>query len=115
MKKLLTAIFIALISVPGFAMTESAKNEITKALTGDYQAMRNVAFSMKNASFGHDRNPIAGCAFRRLILLVHSEKADSVDYNNEYIDCRALSLAENERSWKTTITLLPEILSETNK
>ena len=68
MKKLLIAMVCGLISVSAFSMTDKAKGELNKALQGDYQALRNSAYSMKNGSAGHDLNPIAGCALRKMKL-----------------------------------------------
>ena len=110
MNKLLIAMLCGLISVSAFPMTDKAKGELNKALQGDYQALRNVAFSMKDGSAGHDRNPIAGCALRKITLIVAQNETDTGDYGNEYVDCKALSPDESEKAWKMTLQLLPQVL-----
>ena len=106
MKKLLIAMVCGLISVSAFSMTDKAKGELNKALQGDYQALRNSAYSMKNGSAGHDLNPIAGCALRKITLIVAQNETDT----SEYVDCKALSPDESEKAWKMTLQLLPQVL-----
>ncbi|RZN75730.1 hypothetical protein [Avibacterium paragallinarum] len=67
MKKLMLAMLCSMLSLSVFAMTDEAKNELTKALRGDYQTLRNVAYSMKSGIRGHDKNPITACALRKII------------------------------------------------
>lgn len=110
MKKLLIAMVCGLISVSAFSMTDKAKGELNKALQGDYQALRNSAYSMKNGSAGHDLNPIAGCALRKVTLIVAQNETDTSDYGNEYVDCKALTPDESEKAWKMTLQLLPQVL-----
>lgn len=110
MKKLLIMLFLGAFSCSVFAMTDKAKNELNRALQGDYQALRNVAFSMKSGGAGHDQNPIAGCALRKIILIVNQDHADSGDYGNEYVDCKALKPEESEQAWKMAVQLLPQVL-----
>lgn len=110
MNKLLISMLCGLISVSAFSMTDKAKGELNKALQGDYQALRNVAFGMKDGSFGHDHNPIAGCALRKITLIVAQNETDTGDYGNEYVDCKALSPDESEKAWKMTLQLLPQVL-----
>ncbi|MFZ7224326.1 hypothetical protein [Avibacterium avium] len=111
MKKLAIALLCSTFTLSTFAMTDKAKNELTKALQGDYQTLRNVAFAMKDGSFGHDKNPIAGCALRKIILIVNQSETDTGDYGNEYVDCKKLSPDESEQAWKMTLQLLPSVLS----
>ncbi|BFU64731.1 hypothetical protein [Rodentibacter abscessus] len=110
MKKLLVGVICAALSFSAFAMTDKAKGELTKALQGDYQALRNAAFSMKIGSAGHDKNPIAGCALRKITLIVAQNETDMGDYGNEYVDCKALSPDESEQAWKMTLQLLPQVM-----
>lgn len=109
MKKLLLTVLACAIALPSFAMTEKAEKEVAKALTGDYQTLRNVAYAMKDGSFGHDKNPISACALRRVILFVNSNQVDMTDYNNEAIDCRAIHPTENQQAWETAITIIKSI------
>ena len=110
MRKIAVLLGLFAVSLSSLAMTDKAKNELQKALQGDYQALRNTAFSMKDGSAGHDRNPIAGCALRKITLIVAQDKTDVGDYGNEYVDCKALSPTESEQAWKMTLQLLPQVL-----
>nr|DAW76833.1 MAG TPA: hypothetical protein [Caudoviricetes sp.] len=105
MKKLIL-IIAGLMTLSAQAMTEKAQKEVEKALSGDYDTLRNVAYSMKTGSFGHDLNPVAGCALRKVILLTQSDKTHSGDYGNEYVDCKALSPADSEAAWKLTLQMV---------
>lgn len=110
MRKIAVLLGLFAMSLSSLAMTDKAKDELQKALSGDYQALRNTAFSMKDGSAGHDRNPIAGCALRKITLIVAQDKTDAGDYGNEYVDCKALSPTESEQAWKMTLQLLPQVL-----
>lgn len=110
MRKIAVLLGLFVVSLSSLAMTDKAKDELQKALQGDYQALRNTAFSMKDGSAGHDRNPIAGCALRKITLIVAQDKTDAGDYGNEYVDCKALSPTESEQAWKMTLQLLPQVL-----
>lgn len=110
MRKIAVLLGLFAVSLSSLAMTDKAKDELQKALQGDYQALRNTAFSMKDGSAGHDRNPIAGCALRKITLIVAQDKTDAGDYGNEYVDCKALSPTESEQAWKMTLQLLPQVL-----
>ena len=110
MRKIAVLLGLFAVSLSSLAMTDKAKDELQKALQGDYQALRNTAFSMKNGSSGHDRNPIAGCALRKITLIVAQDKTDAGDYGNAYVDCKALSPTESEQAWKMTLQLLPQVL-----
>ncbi|QOF68316.1 hypothetical protein IFE17_02755 [Actinobacillus sp. GY-402] len=109
MKKLLITILACAMTLPAFAMTEEAQKEVAKALTGDYQTLRNVAYAMKDGTFGHDKNPISACALRRVILFVNADKVDATDYSNEAIDCREIAANENQQAWETAITVIKSI------
>jgi hypothetical protein len=110
MRKIAVLLGLFVVSLSSLAMTDKAKDELQKALQGDYQALRNSAYSMKNGSAGHDLNPIAGCALRKITLIVAQNETDTSDYGNEYVDCKALSPDESEKAWKMTLQLLPQVL-----
>lgn len=109
MKKLI-ALLICSVSISAFAATEKATKELEKAMTGDYQTLRNVAFAMKDGSFGHDKNPVATCALRKVILIVNQDKTDITDYNNEAIDCGKLKMDEQKSAWEIALKSLSIIL-----
>lgn len=109
MKKRLLTLLACTIAFPAIAMTDKAKEEVAQALTGDYQALRNVAYAMTSGSFGHDKNPISACALRRVILFVNADQVESSDYSNEAIDCRAIHPTENQQAWETALTIVKSI------
>ncbi|OOH92185.1 hypothetical protein BMT54_01275 [Pasteurellaceae bacterium 15-036681] len=109
MKKLIAVLACAL-SVSAFGATEKAQREIEEAMSGDYQKLRNVAFAMRDGTFGHDKNPISACALRKVILLIHPDKADVGDYANEYHDCGKLSMQDSMEAWNVALQSIPIIL-----
>ncbi|EFM88704.1 Uncharacterised protein [Actinobacillus pleuropneumoniae] len=115
MKKLLLTT-LCLLSLPAIAMTEKAEQETANALvSGDYQQLRNVAYGMETGSAGHDHNPIAACALRRVILLVNSDKVDMTDFNNEAIACRKIDVTDNQQAWETAFTIAKSISATKKK
>lgn len=110
MKRFVIAMLALLPSLVIAEPTAKAKKELELALTGNYQALRNVAFSMKDGSFGHDKQPIVGCALRKVILIVNQDQADISDYSNEYVDCRALNVQDSQKAWEITLQTLPLII-----
>ncbi|ARA69624.1 hypothetical protein M8868_10475 [Pasteurella multocida] len=105
MKKLFILITLSLFSLASFSMTDKAQKELEKALKGDYQTLRNVAFAMEQGSFGHDKNLVSACALRRVILFVNSDKADDTDYANELITCKNIHATENRQAWEIALTI----------
>jgi len=62
------------------------------ALQGNYQAQRNLAYSL-----GMDRNnTIGACAWRLVILKSGSPKVDTTDVSNVEVHCGKLSALEQE-------------------
>lgn len=56
-----------------------------QALAGDYQAQRNLAYYLSTGAEGHTQNPVAGCAWR--IVILKSGRADASDEGNKTFDC----------------------------
>ncbi len=109
MKKLIPTLLLVA-SVSAFGATEKAQKEIAEAIaTGEYQKLRNVAYSMESGTFGHDENPLAACALRRVILLVNSSQVDVTDYNNEAIACRKIQVTDNQQAWETAFSIAKAI------
>lgn len=54
------------------------------ALTGDYQAQRNLAYTL-TTKLPH--NPILGCAWRIVIIESGSDQVDQSDTGNKNFDC----------------------------
>lgn len=108
MKKLLLLFFMLPVMASG--MTKTAEKELEKALDGDYQALRNAAFSLKNGYSGYDKNPTAACTLRKIILIVFPNKADETDYSNEYVDCSSLPKEEQAKAWKRVARVIPDMI-----
>ncbi|VEI74739.1 Uncharacterised protein [Mannheimia haemolytica] len=116
MKKTFITLTLAIASLGATAATEKAQQETANALvSGDYQQLRNVAYGMETGSFGHDHNPIAACALRRVILLVNSDKVDVTDFNNEAIACRKIEVTDNQQAWETAFTIAKSISATKKK
>lgn len=84
---------------------DNEQNMIKKALSGDHQTQRNLAYSYSmgwGKSGDNDFIPldaIRACAWRKVILLTNQKKADSTDYANESIDCNNVHPTENKDVW----------------
>lgn len=113
MQKILSfmTLICAVVSSNAYAITDKAKAELDLAMQGDYQALRNVAFSMSQGGFGFEKNPVSSCALRKVILIAKQDKTDITDYNNEHIDCKGLTFNENEKAWRIALTVLSEIMT----
>ena len=61
-----------------------------KALKGDYQAQRNLAYTYATSSDPHVANPMLGCAWYQLILLSGSQKIHEGDIGNAKVYCDKL-------------------------
>lgn len=68
-------------------------SELEKAaLAGDYQAQRNLAYTLTT---GVPHNPILGCAWRIVIVESGSDQVDQSDTGNKEFDCdKKLSVDE---------------------
>lgn len=59
-----------------------------KAMAGDYQAQRNIAYWLTGGNYGlPPLNPILGCAWRLVILKSGSSNVDSSDIGNKQLYC----------------------------
>ncbi|EAU53547.1 hypothetical protein [Mariprofundus ferrooxydans] len=86
------AIIIAALfwSLPAFA--GSFENVRDKAMHGDYQAQRNLAYGYSSHPYaGQEKSPLLACAWRKLILRSGSEKVDQTDTNNFQVYCGQLT------------------------
>jgi len=59
-----------------------------KALAGDYQAQRNLAFGYSDRFSDQKKNPVLACAWRMVILT--TEQADETDMSNYNTYCGKL-------------------------
>lgn len=88
------------LAADGKAACEKARaafaNAYRRALRGDYQARRNVAYMLKR---GHADvvlpSPVSACAWRLLIVASGSPSVDAGDTGNVRVDCGSLSEADS--------------------
>jgi len=80
-----------------------------KALKGDYQAQRNLAFTYATSRDPAVSNPMLGCAWYRLILLSGSEKIGPGDMSNVKVYCEKLSPDEQAVAMQQAQHLYKEI------
>lgn len=62
------------------------------ALKGDYQGMRNIAYSYLSPLKGEVGSKIGACAWYLLVPAVHKTKFQSGDTGNIYVSCNKLEL-----------------------
>lgn len=66
----------------------SANNSLERqALAGDYQAQRNLAYSLSTGAEGYPTNPVMACVWRIVILKSGHAEADASDTGNKTFDC----------------------------
>jgi hypothetical protein len=67
---------------------QSSSSPLEKqALSGDYQAQRNLAYYLSTGAEGHPMNPVMGCAWRIVILKSGRARVDDSDRSNKTFDC----------------------------
>lgn len=89
MRRLLTAALL-LCCLPALALDVDALRD--KAMKGDYQAQRNLAYTLATGSgSASSQNPILGCAWYKLIILSGSEKVNDGDIGNVRVYCGSLT------------------------
>lgn len=76
------------------AAAYSQNDFLPKAMKGDYQAQRNLAFSYANPEKGERADPIASCAWYLVILQSGSEKVNDGDAGNVRVYCGRLQQEE---------------------
>lgn len=83
-----------------YAVTDEQRgwwaDEMRRALSGDYQSQRNVAWCYFDGCYGvKPIDDVEACAWRLVILAARNPKSDASDAENVALDCRAnLSPAE---------------------
>jgi len=80
-----------------------------KALAGDYQAQRNLAYSYINPRNGEMQNPILGCAWYLTVLNSGSPKVNPGDAGKVEVYCNKLdapSLAAAKKQARQILTQL---------
>lgn len=90
MRRLFIAAACAL-PAAAWAQAETFEQVQSKAMAGDYQAQRNVAFGYTSLPYkGQDKNPMLGCAWRLVIIKSGSPRVDQTDINNVRTYCGEL-------------------------
>ncbi len=114
MNKLLisTAILLAASIVSASSLQEYEALE-KKAMAGDYQAQRNIAYWLTGGNNGAPPlNPILGCAWRLVILKSGSTSVDSGDISNKQLYCdKRLDLESRKAAEAQAGKLLKQIKS----
>lgn len=86
----LIAVMLLLCSLPALALDVDALRD--KAMKGDYQAQRNLAYTLATGSGAPaSENPMLGCAWYKVILLSGSDKVNDGDIGNVRVYCGSLS------------------------
>lgn len=86
------------------------------ALTGDYQAQRNLAYSYANGWATPDspnyvpKKPVEACAWYRVVIMSKSKKLHEGDFSNEWVYCR-LPLDKSLKAWQLATELSRQISS----
>lgn len=70
---------------------EDMPAEYDRALAGDYQAQRNVAYHFGRQSTDAVARPIQACAWRQVIMATRPADAGFADEPSLHIDCDGLS------------------------
>lgn len=87
-------------------MSKLIEPQIKKAIAGDYQSRRNIAFCLASGcEFSVMTDQTAACAWRRIILKTAGTKVDRTDIANEKHDCKGQSDTEVDRMMAPIIDL----------
>jgi len=81
-----------------------------KAMSGDYQAMRNMAFTWStDAAKEQAAAAPIGCAWYALILKTHAQRANAGDQSNKELYCGRLSVDQARQAGAIVSGLEPEL------
>lgn len=69
-----------------------------KALSGDYQAQRNYAYSLATGDGGAPYEPVKACAWYAYITVSGSSRVDETDQGNVRVYCGRLTDAQREQA-----------------
>lgn len=70
-----------------------------KAAAGDYEGMRNIAYSYMSPLKGEVGSKVGACAWYLLIPVVHKQKFNGGDTGNIYMACGKLSPTDLETAY----------------
>lgn len=91
MKRAISSVLLT-ICIGAWANTSQFDQITAKALAGDYQAQRNLAFGYSSSPYdGQEKNPMLACAWRLVILNSGSPKVDDTDVSNKQLYCGRLN------------------------
>jgi hypothetical protein len=92
---------------------EAGANELKaleqKALKGDYQAQRNLAYGYVTGTFGSPFDPVSGCAWYTAIVASGNPQVNSTDQGNVRVYCTKLPQVDHERALQRSADLLQQI------
>ena len=95
---------------PGAGAESEAAGLEKKALDGDYQAQRNLAYYLTTGEEGVKADPVMACAWRIVILKSGHPQADASDTGNKQFDCdRKLTPAQLRQAEGGAASLLKRI------
>lgn len=97
--------------VPGESAESSEAGGLEKkALTGDYQSQRNLAYYLTTGEEGVKADPVMACAWRIVILKSNHPQADASDTGNKQFDCdRKLTPAQLRQAKGQAAALMKRI------
>lgn len=118
MKKILTFTAFFLIATISQASSLEEYEELEKkAMAGDYQAQRNIAYWLTGGNDGAPPlNPVLGCAWRLVILKSGNVSVDSSDVRNKQFYCdKKLDMDSQKAAEAQAAKLLQAIKSPSKK
>lgn len=81
-----------------------------KALSGDYQSQRNLAYYLTTGEEGVKADPVMACAWRIVILKSNHQQADASDTGNKQFDCdRKLTPAQLRQAESQAAALMKRV------
>lgn len=78
----------------------------SRATAGDYQAMRNIAYSYMAPLKGEAGSKIGACAWYLLIPVIHKQKFNMGDTGNVYVACSKLSPSDLDAAYNYAFRVL---------
>jgi len=111
-KKIVAALIFSITSV-GIAHALDSQDSLgKKAMKGDYQAQRNLAYSYVNPRNGEMLNPVMGCAWYLTILNSGSPKVNQGDAGNVEVYCNKLDANSLAAAKKQALNILTQLSSK---
>lgn len=107
---LVVVLMLGVSAFSAYAQAETWEQAQAKAMRGDYQAQRNVAFGYSTYSYkGQDKNPMLACAWRIVILKSGNQRVDQTDIGNFEVECGALSKVQKDVALAQARTLFKRV------